>query len=254
MEWEDIGRGVGRFFLAALEYSFKICALVATAISLYTRGELADKITNSFGSLPLALRHLTEVPGQLVEMGTLIHDYNTQAITAFTQSYGVGATNNLLLTLGEGVEYFIVVYNNFLSGPLATLVAMVLVFVTFYSFARILRFARRKGQGSLLTRLERKLAGRIFGSTAFSGAGPVNSSRNSGASRKASKANRRFRSRSRLKMPVNDNKNETSSSGIRIANKPGRQQKGGIAGYWKQENEMGPDQETLDFMLNSARS
>ncbi|MDX1639097.1 MAG: hypothetical protein R3281_14095 [Balneolaceae bacterium] len=244
MDWEDIGRGAGKFFLAALEYCFKICAFVAAAIAINTQGVLTDKISNSFTALPLSLRRLLELPGELMEMGTIIHDYHSQTIAAFTKAYGVGATNNVLQTLNGAVEYVIGVYNNVTQSPLSTMVAMLVVFSTFYLLARVLRFARQRGEGSYLTRLERKLAAKVYGRNPASRPYIAGSAKPIGAGSDGKAGSRRS-----MKKPIK----KRAHSNISIANKPGFRQRAKSFGSYSNK-EYGPDPERLNYLLDSARS
>lgn len=251
MEWEDMGRAAGKFFLAALEYSFKLCAIVAAAIAIGSKGALSDKITHAFGMLSMTLRQMVEVPGKLMEMGTVIHDYNTQSASVFTEMHGIDAAGNLLYTLNKGIEYFIGVYENFSRGPLATLTAMLLVFLTFYVLAWVLRFARQKGQGSFLVRLERSLAERIFGVSSPAPAGP-SAMRDSAVKQSKPASNGRSAIRKlHSKVDSNGYKPKPRKIKRKATAKPKSQFKKRTK---KPGDDFAPDSETLTLMLEAARS
>ena len=162
MDWEDIGKAAGKFFLILIEYSFKICATAAAIITLAAPGSFSAKLSAGFGSLSMALRKLVNAPSSLMEMGRMINDYNTQAAATFNETYGAEAVSGLLYKLNAGIEYFVSVYGNITGSPFSTIFSTLLVFLAFYVLAWVLRFARQKGKGSFLVQMERALGDKIF--------------------------------------------------------------------------------------------
>lgn len=263
MEWEDVGRVVGKFFLAFLEYSFKLCAVVAAGITIGTKGTFADKITNGFDSLSLTLRQMLDVPGKLMEMGTLVHDFNTQPADVFTSTYGVGATNNLLLTLNRVIEYFIGVYENFSRSPLVTATAMLLIFLTFYLLAWVLRFTRQNGRGSFLVRLERKLAEKTFNRDSSPAASPSTSTPSLNVGKTRKKPAGKSIPGSGVKMSFSKTQKPRAGAGSKrapkIRKKPGSSSRGKPKNskgktVKRQDDNVAHDSDSLSHLLKAARS
>jgi hypothetical protein len=165
MDWERIGKAAGKALLLILEYFFKFAAFMVAGIVLSADGTFGAKLAAGFGSLSPVLRQLFETPGKVQEVAGVVHDYNTLTAAAFNEQYGAGAVHGVLSWLNEGVLYFQAVYQNLVRQPFTTLAATVLAFLVLYLLARVLRFARQKGQGSVITRVERRLGERVFRST-----------------------------------------------------------------------------------------
>lgn len=229
MEWEDIGKATGKLFLTVIEYSFKLCAGVAACITIGTRGSFSQKIAAGFGSLSQVLHNLVQTPSQMMEMGTIINAYHTQTAAMFTETYGVNALNGLLLRLNGTIEYLIDIYQNFSGGPLVTIAATLLVFLSFYLLAWVLRFARQKGRGSFLVRMERKLGERIFRRKK---SGIQTSPAPSQEAKPA--VNRQFKTQAKHRIP----------------SRPGTGPQKAV----KKPDDLAPDSQTLNYILKSARS
>lgn len=162
MDWEEIGLAVGRGFLLLLEYCFKVSATVVAFIIMGTKGSFGSKLAAGFSSLSPALRSIFETPEKVSELTTIVRDYNTLTAAVFNERYGIQAINSVFDYLNEGILYFQAVYQNLINQPLATVCATAVAFFVLYLLARVLRFARQKGQGSFFTRLERRLGDRVF--------------------------------------------------------------------------------------------
>lgn len=165
MDWERAGRITGRFFLLFLEYCFKISALIVASITLAAKGSFGTKLAAGFTSLSPALRRIVEAPGKISETATIINDYNTLSAAVFSERYGGQAIDSVLIFLNEGILYFQAIYQNMVQQPLVTLIAAGIAFITLYLLGRILRFARQKGRGSYIHRIERKIGDRVFRSS-----------------------------------------------------------------------------------------
>ena len=164
IDWERTGRRAGRFFLFLLEYCFKFFATVVAGIILAADGSFSTKLATGFGSLSQVIRKVLGTPREIGNMATVINDYNTLTAADFNAKYGADAVNGVLSYLNEGIVYFQDVYYNLTSQPFSTIFAVGVAFSVLYLLARVLRFARQKGQGSVLVQLERKLGDRVFNS------------------------------------------------------------------------------------------
>lgn len=148
--------------LFVVEYCFKLVAPLAAVISLAAPGSFLYKVMLGFRSLPDAIREIVWWFRNASEIGTIINDYNTMTAANFNQKYGAGAINYVMEYLNEAVAYLQQVYVNLAEQPVATVLAAATVFLLFYLLARIARFVRQRGQGSVVTRFERKMGDRVF--------------------------------------------------------------------------------------------
>ncbi len=162
IDWERIAKAAGRFSLLLLEYCIKLSAIAVTAIALAAQGSFLTKLGTGFGSISPALKQIFTAPAEIYEAANLIHKYNTLPAAAFNEQYGADAINGALAYLNGGIVYLQTVYQNFANQPFTTFFAALIAFGTLYSISLILRFARQKGQGSYLNRLERKLGEHVF--------------------------------------------------------------------------------------------
>lgn len=152
----------GNLFLFMLEYIFKFSAGVVAIIVLGGEGSFFSKLGRGFGSLVDVLGKIVAWPDTLGYLATVIRDYNTLTASAFNQRYGGQAVNRVMESLNEAVTYSQAVYQNLTGQPLATVLATMIAFLTFYSVARIVRFIRQRGRGSYLVRKEREIGDRVF--------------------------------------------------------------------------------------------
>ena len=162
IDWEDILKSGGKLFLLVLEYSVKLTAVVVAAVTLSARGTFGEKLGAGFSSLSPSLRKLFDAPSEISGAASVIHEYHTLPASAFHEQYGADAINGVLAYLNGGIVYLQTVTQNFANQPFSTFFAALVAFGGLYLLSFILRFARQKGQGSYLTRLERRLASRIF--------------------------------------------------------------------------------------------
>lgn len=162
VEWENVIKSGGKLFLLFLEYCVKVTAVVVTAVTLSARGAFGEKLGTGFSSLSPSLRKLFDSPSEISGAASMIHEYHTLSAAAFNEQYGTEAISGVLAYLNGGIVYLQTVAQNFASQPFSTFFAALVAFGSLYLLSFILRFARQKGQGSYLTRLERKLAARIF--------------------------------------------------------------------------------------------
>ena len=162
MDWETLGRIAGNIFLGFIEYIFKISATIAVGIVAMTSGTLGEKIGYGFGSLTQVFRKIFETPDKVAELSVMVEDYNRMTAAGFNQKYGADAVNSLMAYLNGIIDYFQAVYYNLANEPVTTFLAAIAVFSVFYILGRILQFARQRGQGSWLVRMERRLGEKVF--------------------------------------------------------------------------------------------
>lgn len=162
INWERIGKIAGKGFLFFLEYCIKLSAFVVTGVVLAANGTFGTKLGTGFTSISPTLRGLFEAPGEISEVASTIHEFNTMGADAFNELHGAQAVNSVFAYLDGGIVYLQTVMNNLASQPFATFFAAMISFWTLYMISLILRFARQKGQGSYFNKLERKLSDRIY--------------------------------------------------------------------------------------------
>ncbi|SMO51959.1 hypothetical protein [Fodinibius sediminis] len=168
-------RLIANLFLFVIEYCFKLAAPLAALIATAARGGFFAKMMEGFQSLPEAVRESIWWIKNIPEVGKIVNDYNTLTAANFNQKYGSGAVNYVMDYINEGVSYFQQVYMNLSEHPLVTVIAALIVFLIFYLLARLVRFVRQEGQGSFITKFERRAGDRVFkrGSTSSSGYEPT---------------------------------------------------------------------------------
>lgn len=162
IDWERVAKVSGKLFLLFLEYCIKISAFAVTAVVLITNGSFGTKLGTGFASISSALRTAFSAPGKLVDTAYIINDYHTMTEAAFNARYGADAIDGVLSYFNGGITYLQEVSNTFAQQPFATFFAALISFGLLYFISLVIRFARQKGQGSYLNRMERKLGERIF--------------------------------------------------------------------------------------------
>lgn len=155
-------RLIANLFLFIVELCLKLAASLAAIIAMAAQGGVVSKVVSGFYSLPEAVREIIWWVKNIPEIGKIVNDYNTLTAANFNQKYGSGAVNYVMDYLNEAVNYLQQVYLNISGQPLATVLAAVIVFLIFYLAARIARFVRQEGQGSFVTRFERRAGHRVF--------------------------------------------------------------------------------------------
>lgn len=162
VDWERVAKVSGKIFLLFLEYCVKISAFAVTAVVLITDGSFGAKLGTGFASISSALRTAFSAPGKIVDTAYTIHDYHHMTEAAFNSRYGADAIDGILAFFNGGITYLQDVSQSFAQQPFATFFASLIAFGSLYFISLVLRFARQKGQGSYLNRLERRLGERIF--------------------------------------------------------------------------------------------
>lgn len=162
IDWEKIAKISGKGFLLFLEYCVKLTAIAVTGVVLMTDGTFGTKLGTGFGSVSSTLRSIFSAPSDIIDNAHIIHEYNTMSAAAFNQQYGADAIHGVMAYLNGAVVYFQTVFQNLAAQPFSTFFAAVISFFSLYMLSLVLRFARQKGQGSYLNKLERKLADRVY--------------------------------------------------------------------------------------------
>ncbi|MCW9708034.1 hypothetical protein [Fodinibius salsisoli] len=151
-----------QLILFIIEWCSKVAAPLAAFISMGVQGGLLYKILAGFQSLPEAIQEIIWWVKSIPQVGSIVDDYNTLTAADFNQKYGAGAVNYVMDYLNDGLAYLQQVYQNLVKQPISTLLAATIVFLIFYLLARIVRFIRQEGQGSFITKFERRTGERIF--------------------------------------------------------------------------------------------
>ncbi len=133
-----------------------------TAVVLIADGSFGMKLGTGFSSISASLRSLFEAPGDIIGAAHLINEYHNLSAAAFEARHGAEAINGVLAYLNGGITYLQDVGQNFATQPFATFFASLISFASLYFISLVIRFARQKGQGSFLNRLERRLGERVF--------------------------------------------------------------------------------------------
>ncbi|MFH5833064.1 hypothetical protein [Halalkalibaculum sp. DA384] len=162
MNWPKAARILFKPALFILEYGFKLLAGVGTAIVLAAEGPFLAKLGAALHSFLPALQQIFRAPERIRNIGSIIEDYNTLTAAAFNDRYGGQAINHLLEQLNQAVAYIQAIYGNIVNQPVSTVTAALVTFMVLYLLARACRFARQRGQGSYVDRMERRLGDRVF--------------------------------------------------------------------------------------------
>lgn len=136
--------------------------MVVTAVVLIADGGFGMKLGTGFSSISASLRSLFEAPGDIIGAAHLIDEYHNLSAAAFEARHGAEAINGVLAYLNGGITYLQDIGQNFATQPFATFFASLISFASLYFISLVIRFARQKGQGSFLNRLERRLGERVF--------------------------------------------------------------------------------------------
>lgn len=155
-------RFIANIFLFIFELCLKLAASLAAIIGMAAQGGFISKLIEGFQSLPEAVREIIWWVNNIPEVGRIVNDYNTLTAANFNQKYGSGAVNYVMDYLNEGVSYLQQVYLNLSDQPIATVLAAVIAFLALYFLARTMRFIRQEGQGSFVTKFERRTGNRFF--------------------------------------------------------------------------------------------
>lgn len=148
------------FFL--IEFALKLAAPLSAIISMAASGSLIQKVVEGFRALPDTVGEIVWWIRNIPEISNIIDDYNTLTAAEFNQEYGAGAVNYVMDYLNEGVEYLQQVYVNLAERPITTISAALVAFFICYLSARVVRFVRQKGEGSVITKFERRAGNRVF--------------------------------------------------------------------------------------------
>lgn len=163
MVLKALGESVSKIILAFVEYSLKCCAFLAAVITLGAKGSLFGKVLSGFTSFPAVLIAGPQASQQLVDMGSIIADYNSQPLGKFTEIHGANALDGIMLTLNQSVLFIENISRNFVDNPFATLSATLIVFFTLFLTGFLLGFIRRSGNVPFRFQLEQRLWGKLFG-------------------------------------------------------------------------------------------
>ena len=162
MDWAQIGKICYQFTLSLIEWGLKICAFVAGLLTLGAQGPFGVKIGTGFSSLSSSLRQLFEAPVTFKEISWAAREYHQAGHAEFQEAYGLAPIDQLVASLNGFFGFFNQISTNLSQDPFVSIAATLLVFLSFYLLARILRFARQRGRSSWLCRMEQRLGDRVF--------------------------------------------------------------------------------------------
>lgn len=162
MDWKIVGKICYQTGLFIIEWGFKLCALVAGWLTLGAQGSFGMKLATGFGSLSTGLRRLFELPVLIKEMSWAVREYQRIGLAEFQETYGLLPIEQVLGSLSGIFTYVRQISINFSDDPLSTLTATLLVFSAFYVLGRIIRFARQRGRGAFMDRIERRIGDKVF--------------------------------------------------------------------------------------------
>lgn len=162
MNWEKVGKASYQFSLSVIEWGFKLCALVAGMLALAANGSFGNKVGTAFGSLPEGLRQLFTFPSAFNKMSWTAREYHQMGEGRFREAYGMMPVDQLIGSLSGYFSFFHEISVSLSRAPLMSVTAALMAFLSFYVLGRIIRFARQRGQGSYLCRLEQQLGDQVF--------------------------------------------------------------------------------------------
>jgi len=148
--------------LWVMEYFLKAFAGVAAFVVLASQGSFISRVATAFLSVDELFNSIVEWPSKIAFMNQVVSDYHTLTAARFNSKYGNQALDTVLTYLNDGLRFIQQVYENISLFPVKSILSTLLVFLFFYFIARLLRFVRQKGQGSLLTQKEREWGNKIF--------------------------------------------------------------------------------------------
>ena len=144
------------------EYLLKAAAGIAAVIVVAAKGSFFSRIGSAFSSFDDLLVRFETWPEKITYMEKVVSDYQSLTAAQFNSKYGSQALDTVLGYLNESLQFIQRVYENFSIYPLRTVLSTLLVFILLYTAARLIRFVRQKGQGSLLVQKEREWGDKIF--------------------------------------------------------------------------------------------
>lgn len=163
IDWRRVIIWLGHIAFWLIEILFKLLALVAGTVAVGSPGRFGNKLSSGFTSLSSGLRNLVEAPYELIHYGRAILDYNALTPVEFEKVHGRYIVASMMDYFGEIATLVTRIFSNFGDQPLQTLAAGVLAFGAFWLLGRIVRFARQRGRGSVMVRLEQRMGRTIYG-------------------------------------------------------------------------------------------
>ncbi len=162
MDWAQIGKISYQFLLSVIEWGLKICAFVAGLLALGAKGSFGVKFATGYGALSSTLRQLFEIPVTFKEISWAAREYQQVGRAEFQEVYGLAPIDQLVASLNGFFGFFNQISTNLSQETFISLAVTLLVFLSFYLLARVLRFARQRGRGSWFCRMEQRLGDRVF--------------------------------------------------------------------------------------------
>ncbi len=152
-----------------LEYSAKLAAVpVAITAAASQKGNFASAVVDGFSNVGDVV---SDVYSTATTLGPMVNDYHSLTAADFVGKYGsdfLTAAQNSASELGRLVVGLADNYTPILGADaLHSTAAAATSLALLLGGARVFRFLRQRGQGSILDRAERRLGERVYGRRAL---------------------------------------------------------------------------------------
>lgn len=141
------------------EYTAKISAIPAGILALGAQSQ------GVFGKIAEGYKEVITLPydisSNVSQLSRIMNDSNLLSANEFMKKYGSVGFDAAIGQLTGALNYINQLKENATENPIETVVAGTLTAGSLWLASRALRFIRQKGQGSLVDKLERKLAGKL---------------------------------------------------------------------------------------------
>lgn len=150
--------------LAVPEYVLKVASIPAGIIAAGSTGSALGKAVSGGAKVWTTPIDVVRNFRKLVEISD---DYATLTAKEFTNRYGTEIGNYLAGYLHGVIEWGNQFSHNMNNEPIETTIAVIVVTGLLYTGGRVIKFLRQKGQGSYITKVERKLGHKYWPETKF---------------------------------------------------------------------------------------
>ena len=157
-------KNVLRHALSVPEYILKVASIPAGIIAAGSEGSALSKALHGGAKVWTTPVDVIINFRKLVEIS---HDYSVLTAREFTNKYGAEMGTYVVGILDGFIEWGSRFSHNVNNEPIETTLAVVVITGLLYAGGRAMKFIRQKGQGSYLTRVERKLGHQYWPETKF---------------------------------------------------------------------------------------
>jgi hypothetical protein len=159
-----------RQVLTLPEYILKVASIPAGVIAAGSGGSALTKAIQGGTKVWTTPIDAVKNVKKLVEISD---DYTVLTAKEFTTKYGTEIGTYLAKHLHGIIEWGTQFSHNINSEPIETIIAIIIVTGLLYTGGRALKFIRQKGQGSYITKMERKLGYKYWPETRYEDEGPT---------------------------------------------------------------------------------